>query len=109
MWTGIAGRVLIAAGLMVGASTAQAQQPPRDAPVMASPQQGHSAAHYGMDAAVEREASIRSVLSSVQLDRPQLEPSLAAEASYFVVRMLLGGQGAPADIADPYPDLALNP
>jgi hypothetical protein len=91
------------------AHPARAQQMPSDTPPLALPQQGHSAAHYGMSAAQEREASIRSVLSSVQMDRPYLEPSLAVEASYFVVRMLLGGRGAPADIADPYPELALNP
>jgi hypothetical protein len=87
----------------------RAQQMPPDAPVLALPQQGHSAAHYGMSAAQEREASIRAVLTSVQLDRPYLEPSLMVEASYFMIRMLLGGRGAPADIADPYPELVLNP
>jgi hypothetical protein len=100
---------LFMAGLLAVAGSAQAQQVPFDAPVLAAPQSGHSAWYYGMDDEGEREASIRSVLSSVQLDRPHLEPSLAAEVSYFVVRMLLGGRGAPADIADPFPDLTLNP
>jgi hypothetical protein len=101
-------RCLWAAGLLAGAGGARAQQVPSDVPVLAAPQQGHSAAYYGMDSVAEREASIRSVLSSVDLDRPRLEPNLAAEAGVFVVRMLLGGRGAPADIADPYPDLALK-
>lgn len=96
-------------GFVAGAGVAQAQQLPFDAPVLAAPQRGHSAAYYGLDTPAEREASIRAVLSSVRLDRPYLEPSLAVEASFFVVRMLLGGRGAPADIADPFPDLALKP
>jgi hypothetical protein len=94
---------------LTAAQQARAQQMPPDAPVLALPQQGHSAAYYGMSAAQQREASIRAVLSSVELDRPYLEPSFAAEASYFVIRMLLGGRNAPADIADPYTRLALNP
>jgi hypothetical protein len=85
---------------LTAAQQARAQQMPPDAPVLALPQQGHSAAYYGMSAAQ---------LSSVELDRPYLEPSFAAEASYFVIRMLLGGRNAPADIADPYTRLALNP
>jgi hypothetical protein len=94
---------------LAAAQQARAQQMPPDAPVLALPEQGHSAAYYGIASAQEREASIRTVLSSVQLDRPYLEPSFTAEASYFVIRMLLGGRNAPADIADPYPELALNP
>jgi hypothetical protein len=62
---------------------------------------GHSAAHYGMAIPIEQRASIRAVLSSVQLDRLRQAPSVAAAGTYLFLQMFAGGGGAPTDIAEP--------
>lgn len=100
-------KVLAVAAVISASAVApvQAQSLPSDLMLSSTPAQGHSAVHYGLTEIPQQEASIRSVLSSVQLDRPYLQPSLVAESSYFLVQMLLGGGGAPSDIADPRQDV----
>lgn len=61
---------------------------------------GHSAAYYGMTRPLEQRASIRAVLSSVQLDRLRQAPSVAAAGTYLFLQMFAGGGGAPTDIAE---------
>jgi len=61
---------------------------------------GHSAAYYGMTIPIEQRASIRAVLSSVQLDRLRQAPSVAAAGTYLFLQMFAGGGGAPTDIAE---------
>lgn len=102
-------RAVRAGGLALGLTVltpVQAQSLPEGFQPQEKPMQGHSAVHYGLADVSQQEASIRSVLSSVQLDRPYLQPSLVAEGGYFLVQMFLGGGGAPSDIADPRSDIA---
>jgi hypothetical protein len=61
---------------------------------------GHSAAYYGMTSPLEQRASIRAVLSSVQLARLRQAPSVAAAGTYLFLQMFVGGGGAPTDVAE---------
>lgn len=60
---------------------------------------GRSVAYYGIQGDVEQRASIRAVLSSAQLDRVRYVPDVVAAGATFVLRLLLGGGGAPTDLA----------
>ncbi len=85
---------------------ALAQNLPRPAPPpINDPLNGHSAVYYGMSAPSQQEASIRSVLSNVGVDQAFLPRSLAAESARFLVGLVLGGVGAPTDLANPGPDV----
>ena len=101
---------VVLSALFLGATTSTLAQdlPQNLVPPAADPMFGHSAEYYGISPPGQREASIRSVLSSVQLDRSYLPSSLAAEIAYFTVRLFVGGGGAPTDIADPQSDVELN-
>lgn len=95
-------RKIVASGLFLASQSILAQELPQQMmPPVRDPAFGHSAEYYGISHPAQQEASIRSVLSSVQLDRAYLPSSLAAEAAYLAVRLFVGGQGAPTDIADP--------
>lgn len=95
----------LATGLLALAPSVMAQDlPQKIGPPVQDPVSGHSAEHYGIVQPGQQEASIRSVLSSVDVDRAFLPSSLAAETAYFLVRLFVGGQGAPTDLADARPD-----
>ena len=86
-----------------------AQDLPRPmSPPVSDPEIGHSAAYYGLPSPGLQEASIRSVLSSVQVDQAFVPLSLAAESAYFLVRLFVGGQGAPTDLADSIENVPLG-
>lgn len=68
-------------------------------------QGGHSAAYFGIQDAVEQRASIRAVLSGVQLDRVRQSPGLAAAGTLLLLQMFAGGGGAPTDLAEARSDV----
>lgn len=67
---------------------------------------GRSVAYYGIEGDVEQRASIRAVLSSAQLDRVRYVPDVVNAGATFVLRLFIGGGGAPADLAASQKDVA---
>ncbi|MES0872499.1 hypothetical protein [Sinimarinibacterium thermocellulolyticum] len=93
-------RLAVALAVAAGWGGAWAQPLPTLAASPAvGPLAGHSAHHYGMADPAQQEASIRTVLINVGVDQAFVARRLGAETARFLVGLVLGGVGAPTDLA----------